>query len=121
METLTREALTRKTIPDLRHIIRRLGGDSPNTEGKESLVNRIMLFAPQKWKPEVKIKRSPVKWVDEAELRALLKPYLLRGMILEIKNYCWYIKIDSRTDSGSMAMPIAVIERCAKYLMPPNR
>ena len=105
-------------MPDLRHIIRRLGGDSPSAEGRESLVSRILMFTPQKWQPDVKIERQTVAPVVESELHTALEPYIKRGMKLKIKDNCWFISIEKRKDSGTLSMPLEAITRCAKYLMP---
>lgn len=95
-----------------------MGADSQSGESKDSIINRILLFQKQEWTPEKRIVREPVKPVTEIELHKALKPYLLRGLKLKIKDNCWNITIDKRKDSGTLAMPLAAIERCAKHLMP---
>ena len=118
IETLDRVALMRKTLPDLRHMIRRLGGDSPNTEGKDSLVSRILMFQPQKWEQEKPKTKIPVIPVTEQDLFQTLKPYILRGLKLHVDDGSWYATIKDRKDSGSLCMPLATIERSVRYLMP---
>lgn len=108
----------RKTMPDLRHIIRRLGGDSPATEGKESLVSRILLFQPQEWKPEKLKVRVPIEPVSREELERALLPYIQRGLRVTSDDSSWYMEVADRKDSGSLKMPLAVIVRTAQYLMP---
>ena len=103
------------------HILRLLGADSQGGESKDSLVQRILLFQPQEWKPEKKVDRTPVEAVSARALHEILRPYILRGLRVKVKGNTWQISIDNRKDSGSMQMPLAAIERCAKYLMPKDK
>lgn len=117
MESLDRASLMRKTMPALRTIIRSLGADSPLTETKDSLIHRILLFAPQKFKEQAKIERKPLEPVKPDELTVRLLPLLNDGLMLTCEEQNWFITYEGRQDSGNMSMPIEAIERCAKYLM----
>lgn len=118
MQTPTRPALSGKTTPALINMLRLMGADSQPGESRESIINRILLFQPQNFKPDKKIERTPVKPVSEGELHKVLRPYLLRGMKLKVKDGCWFAGMDRRKDSGTLSMPITAIERAVKYLMP---
>jgi hypothetical protein len=118
MYTPTRAALMGKTVPDLVHQLRMLGADSQRGESKESIINRILLFQKQEFRPDVKIERIPVIPVTEEELFRVSKPYMLRGLKLDIRDGSWFAECEKRKDSGTLSMPLAAIERAVKYLMP---
>jgi hypothetical protein len=107
-----------KTIPDLVHQLRMMGADSPRGESKESIINRILLFQKQEWKPDVKIDRTPIEPVTEGELFRVLKSYIHRGLKLKVKDGCWFAQFEKRKDSGTMSMPVEAIHRAVKYLLP---
>lgn len=117
METVNRPMLMRKTMPDLRHMMRRMGGDSPVSESKESLVSRILLFSPQKWEQEIRTKPAPITPVTEKQLKILLHFYIAKGLKLVVKDNCWFVSFNKRKDSGTLLMPATAIERSVKYLM----
>ena len=107
-----------KSTADLVHMLRLMGADSPAGEGRDSIINRILMFQRQKWgaeKPRPKIVIEPV---TKEVLTEKLMPYILRGVLMEVKDGCWFVEIGDRKDSGSLCMPLSAIERVVKYLMP---
>ena len=118
MFTPTRAALMGKTTPDLVHMLRLLGADSPQGESKESIISRILLFQKQKWGPEPKKERKTTPSLTEEEIETLLAAYIERGAEVKVNNNCWHVRIGNREDSGSLSMPADAIERTVKYLMP---
>ena len=117
METIDRPMLMRKTVPALKALIRSLGADSQPGESKESLIHRILMFAPQKFKEEVKVEKKTLKPVVPEELTSRLLPLINEGLHVSFESNTWLLSYDNRQDSGNLAMPINAIERCAKYLM----
>ena len=111
----------RKSVPELKQVIRLLGADSPSNETRESLINRILLFQPQSFKEQPKIHHEPVKPLTEEMLREKLRPYFLRGLLLEVKDGSWFVEVGDRKDSGSMCMPMGQVERTIRYLMPEGK
>ena len=109
--------LMRKTLPALKAIIRSLGADSPPTETKESLINRILLFAPQKFREQERIERKALKPITEEELTVRLLPLINDGLHVSVTGKNWFMRHEGREDSGNLSMPIESIERCDKYLM----
>ena len=126
MFTPTRAALLGKSIPDLVHMLRLLGADSQGGESKESLVNKLLLWQKQEFKPDVKPVRSPIEPLTEPQLAEALKPYLLEGMTLVVtppdamnRGGSWTIAWGAkRRDSGTLMQPIHNVVRCAGYLRP---
>ena len=119
MQIHSRAALLGKTNAELVSILRLLGADSQGGESQESLINRILLFEPQTWKPDVKPVRRPVAALTEEQLTNALAKQLADGMTLEVRDGSWYITWgENRRDSGSLMQPIANVLRCAGYLRP---
>lgn len=117
METMDKPMLMRKPMGALKSIIRQMGADSPANETKESLIHRILLFAPQKANVHVKPQLEKAVPVTEEALTVALLPYINQGMSIKYEDGTWEISYDKRQDSGTMAMPIKSIVRCAQYLM----
>jgi hypothetical protein len=121
MYTPTRAALLGKTTAELVHMLRLLGADSQGGESKESLVNKILLWQKQEFKPDVKPVRKPIEPLTEARLAEALKLFLLEGMTLSVADGCWNIAWGRKCrDSGTLMQPIHNVVRCAQYLKPRN-
>lgn len=119
MYTPSRGALLGKTIPELVNILRMLGADSQGNESKDSLVNRILLFQPQDFKPDVKPVKKPIIALTEEQLRTALVEQIADGMTLAVRDGSWYISWGAaRHDSGTLMQPITNVLRCAGYLKP---
>jgi hypothetical protein len=117
MESLDRPMLMRKPMAALKSIIRQMGADSPANETKDSLIHRILLFAPQKQNVLVKPKLEDAVPLTEQELTVALLPYLNQGLSIKYQDGTWEISYENRADSGTMAMPLKAVVRCAQYLM----
>jgi hypothetical protein len=132
----TEQILNEQTIDQLRLLLVERGGSWAKGESKATLVNRIIelgvaVQANEKVKPTAvkdQPKKEPVAQpamtVDEA--KAAVKPWLDRGVTIRFSpdKRLWLMEFSngkiSRSDSGNMAIPPAVLARCAEMLVRPK-
>src|SRR5580698_242567 len=132
----TEQILNEQTIDQLRLLLVERGSSWQKGESKTTLVNRILELGvavqpnekakatPAKDKP----KQEPVaqKAMTVEEAKAAVKPWLERGVTIKFSpdKKLWLLEFSSgkisRSDSGNMAIPPAVLARCAEMLVRPK-
>jgi hypothetical protein len=132
----TEQILNEQTIDQLRLLLVERGGSWAKGESKTTLVNRIIelgvavqpnekTIAPAAQK---EAKKEPVvqPTMTIEEAKKAVKPWLERGVTIKFSpdKTLWLLEFSqgkvSRTDSGNMAIPPAVLARCAEMLVRPK-
>jgi hypothetical protein len=132
----TEQILNEQTIDQLRFLLVERGGSWAKGESKTTLINRILelgvaVQANEKVKPapaKTPPKQEPAVQVAMTieEAKEAVKPWLDRGVTIKFSpdKKLWLLEFTSgkisRTDSGNMAIPPAVLARCAEMLVRPK-
>lgn len=116
-------SLRAKSTTELRSIAQGYGIPNIFELEKDLLIQAIEQkqrnMAPEK---VVVIEPSPLIDVQEPceeydEVSDILSEHIKRGLSFKVDVDRWYMRFDTRTDEGTMSMPIRTILRCADQLM----
>lgn len=121
---LTMEILKTKNLEELRTIYQQKYGTKPHhLRREESIIVDILKVDPEvisegepKTTSEIVFKKKPQPNTSHAIAQAL-SPYVKRGLIVNVEDDCWHIKVGVAEDSGHVTMPINLIMRKAEVLM----
>lgn len=113
-----REQLQTKKMGELRSMVTHLGMNWQKTEKKPELINRIIEVTntAQPTDKIVKkvIEKKPIVYLKHEDVLDAIKSNMLSGLCVRFPDeISWEFKFESKSDSGSLAIPLGVIKRCA--------
>ena len=125
---MSRQFLHNKSLTELRQIALSFGIADVFSKPDNILIQEIELKQVEKVKqPLPKIPKPqydarlmtkpPAFKSDKAKLEELLEPYKKLGLKVEYDEERWYMRFKTKTDEGTLRMPLRTVLDCADKLM----
>lgn len=124
--------LSDKSLSDLRVIAQSYGVADIFEKDKNNLLQEIEIKQQKFYRPEVELPPKPVydmrlasagpsERTDYEEINEVMLPYIEMGLKLRFDEERWYMSYNSRTDEGTIRMPLRTVMRCADMLISGKR